>query len=375
MKKKFVALMVSACTVLALAGCGSKEISNDNIKISQYKGVEVDKVEVAKVTDEEVESSIQSTLEANKISTEVTDRAIQDGDVVTMDYVGKKDGVEFDGGSATDFSLTIGSGQFIDGFETGLVGHTAGEVIDLPLKFPTEYQNAELAGADVVFTITIKSLAVETLPELNDEFVKSVSKKSKTVDEYKKEVKEQLKKTNQETADSTLEEEAWAAVIENTEVKKLPEDQVKKVTEQLKEQYQEMAKYYQMEFTEFLQSYMGMTEDDFTEQSKTAAESSVKQELIINLIAEKEKLAPSEKELKKAYEQMAEDYGFADVDKMKEAAKEEDLEKMVLQDRVKKYLVENCKQVEPKKDDAATTDSKTKETKDTKDTKDSSDSE
>ena len=371
MKKKLLALMISVCTVVSLVGCGSKEISNDNITISQYKGVEIDKVEVAKVTDEDVEANIQSTLEANMISTEITDRAVANGDVATIDYVGKKDGVEFDGGSATDQPLTIGSNSFIEGFETGIIGHNIGDTFDLALTFPADYASADLAGAAVVFTVTVKSIATQTLPELNDKFVATVSKKSKTVDEYKKEVKATLKQTNKDTANTSLEEAVWAAVLDNTKVKKLPTDRVKEVQDQLKDQYTQMAEYYGMTFADFLEKNMGMTEDDFTTQVATAAETSVKQELAVALIAEKAKLEPSDKELKTAYKALAKEYGFADVAALKEAAKEADLKKMVLEDRVKQFLVDNSVQVEPKA--KTDTDSKDTSSKDTTDTSDKTD--
>ncbi|MEG1504819.1 MAG: FKBP-type peptidyl-prolyl cis-trans isomerase, partial [Lachnospiraceae bacterium] len=154
MKKKLATLLLSVCVVATVTGCGSKEISDKNITISQYKGVEVDKVAEGKVTKEDVENSIKSTQEANVITNEVKDRAVQDGDTATIDFVGKKDGVEFEGGSAKDYPLTVGASNFIEGFDTGLIGHNAGETFDLPLTFPAEYQVADLAGKDVVFTTT-----------------------------------------------------------------------------------------------------------------------------------------------------------------------------------------------------------------------------
>ena len=121
MKKRMLAVVVGLCTVISLVGCGNKEISNDKIRITQYKGLEVDKVEVAEVTDADIESSIKSTLQTMKQP--VTDRAVESGDFVTIDYAGKVDGEAFDGGTAEDAELEIGSGTFIPGFEDAIIGH------------------------------------------------------------------------------------------------------------------------------------------------------------------------------------------------------------------------------------------------------------
>ena len=182
---------------LFLTGC-SGEISNDYVTITKYKGVEIDKVDADAVSDNDVEAQINSVLQSKSTTTEVTDRAAQTGDTVTIDYEGKKDGVAFDGGTATDAQLTLGSGQFIDGFEDGVVGHNIGDTFDLDLTFPENYGNEDLAGQAVVFTVTLKGISQTDVPELTDEFVQSVSDTSKTVEEYKKEIKKSLKKNGKE---------------------------------------------------------------------------------------------------------------------------------------------------------------------------------
>lgn len=371
MKKKCLAvLLAGVMAVSVLAGCsklGSKEISNDNITISKYKGIEVEKVAPEEVTDEDVESELQSTLQANRIINEVTDRAAQNGDTVTIDYVGKMDGEEFQGGSATDTDLTLGSGGFIEGFEAGLVGHANGETVELNLTFPENYSMApEKAGKPVVFTVTIKKITTQTLPELNDEFVQSVSKDSKTVEEYKKEIKKKLKEQNQENADISLQNAVWNEVIANSEVKKYPKEDVKEETDNLKKMYVQMAEYNGLEFKDFLeQSMNGMTEEQFDEQAEEAAKSTVKQKLAVKLIAEKEKLDLSEKEYDKEIEQYAKDYGFESSDAIKEAIDEDVLKNDILMTKVKKWLAENCKQVDKveKKDAKDTKDEKTDEGK------------
>lgn len=350
MKKKITMILAGVCTAALLAGCASKEISNDYITISKYKGVEVDKVEKAKVADEDVENSIASTLESKKTTTEVTDRAIQEGDTVTFDYVGKKDGEAFEGGSQEGAELKIGSDSFIEGFEDGMIGHSIGETYDLPLTFPENYGNADLAGKDVVFTITVKSIALDNIPELTDDLVKELSESSKTVEEYKKEVKKDLEKSNKDTAKTTLGEAAVAAVLKNTKVNKYPDDQVKDMTTKIKDQYTQMASYFGLEFADYLEQQMGMTEDEFNKQAKKAAKSSVKQKLAIELIAKQENLIPTDKQYEKEFKKLATQYGYGSVDELKKQVTEEDLKTVVLQEKVNDWLVENCKEVEAKAD-------------------------
>ena len=192
MKKKLTVLAAGICALsLLLTGCSS-EISNDYVTITKYKGVEIDKVDADAISDNDVETQINSVLQSKSTTTEVTDRAAQTGDTVTIDYEGKKDGEAFKGGTATDAQLTLGSGQFIDGFEDGVVGHNIGDTFDLDLTFPENYGNEDLAGQAVVFTVTLKGISQTDVPELTDEFVQSVSDTSKTVEEYKKEIKKSL---------------------------------------------------------------------------------------------------------------------------------------------------------------------------------------
>ena len=235
MKKKLAVLAAGICALsLFLTGC-SGEISNDYVTITKYKGVEIDKVDADTVSDNDVEAQINSVLQSKSTTTEVTDRAAQTGDTVTIDYEGKKDGEAFKGGTATDAQLTLGSGQFIDGFEDGVVGHNIGDTFDLDLTFPENYGNEDLAGQAVVFTVTLKGISQTDVPELTDEFVQSVSDTSKTVEEYKKEIKKSLKKNGKENQQNTIKENAWKAVLENTTVNKYPKKDLKNIQDDMKE--------------------------------------------------------------------------------------------------------------------------------------------
>ena len=204
MKKIIATLLTGICTMALLVGCGSAA-SNRNIKISKYKGLEIEKVEAVEVTDAAVEESIKSDLEILATETEVTDRPAQMGDVTTIDFLGKHDGVAFAGGEGKDYELELGSGAFIDGFEEGIVGHSIGETFDLNLTFPDPYtRNPDLAGEEVVFTVTLKAIKGKNVPELTDDILSEIGTSATTVEEYKAEVKKHLEESNAKTAEENL---------------------------------------------------------------------------------------------------------------------------------------------------------------------------
>ena len=218
------------------------------------------------------------------------------------------------------------------------------------MKFPEGYKNADLAGKDVIFTVTINSIQAKSIPALDDAFVASVSETSKTVDEYKKEVKAELEENAKLSAESALQNAAWEAVLDNTKVIKYPEGKVEGLEEQAKEQYKQYASMYGVEYEEFISQYTGMDMESFEKQNKEAAQDSVKQELAFELICEKEKLTPTDEEYAQEYEKFVEQfgtmYGFTDVETMKTQIGEENLKKMVMQEKVVDWIVENAKQVD-----------------------------
>lgn len=343
MKKRMIALFAGICTAALVTGCGSS-VSNDKIKIAKYKGLEVQKVDKIKVTDEHVEQSLQSTLEAQGVEEEVTGRPAQQGDIATIDYEGKKDGEVFDGGTATDYPLTLGSGQFIDGFEDGIVGHNVGDTFDLELTFPEDYPSDDLAGADVVFTVTVKKLSQLSVPELTDELVKELSETAKTVEEYKKEVKKDLQKSNDESTRSRLEQNIWEELVKNCTVSEYPEDKKKEKTDTIKAQYSSVASMYGMEdVDEFVKQMMGISIDEMAEKTIT-------QEYAIELIAEKENIKISDDDYKKGLKKYAEQFGYEDGKQLEEVVGKDELKKAMVQDKVTELLVENCKQVEKKEE-------------------------
>lgn len=340
MKKRLAAVLAGAlaCSMI-FAGCSaSKGLETDSLKITQYKDVEIDQIEKpAEITDEELESGIQEQLVANA---DVTDknREVKKGDTAVIDFVGKMNGVEFEGGSGQDYPLEIGSGSFIEGFEDSIIGHKIGETFDWNGKFPKDYGNEELNGKDVVFTITVKGI----VPELSDEFVQAVSKKSKTVDEYKKEMKEKLAKEAEENYQAQLGDSAWQAVIDNTEVSKYPEDELKKMNDDIISRYKEMAEQNNMEYDAFIEANTGADVETFENQVNEISKSSLMQTMVTKAIADKEKITLDDKTYEAQLDEIAAAYGYENADALKEAASEEDLKDIALNNLVKEWLSENC---------------------------------
>lgn len=343
MKRKIAVMICSVLTASAmLSGCqASKGLENEYLKITQYKEVEISEVTAPEeVTDDDVDYAIQANLQAQPL----TDKnlKVKNGDTAIIDYVGKMDGEAFDGGSAEGAALEIGSNTFIDGFEESIIDHNIGDTFDWNGKFPDDYGSEDLAGKDVVFTITVNGIA----PELDDEFVKSVSETSKTVDEYKNEIKEQLTKSREETYQTSINESAWNEVIANTEVKKYPEDQVSEKTETLISQYQSVAESSGVEYEEYIEQQTGMSTDEFKTQLEEVIKENLKQTMVSEAIAEKEKISLTDEEYEKKLEELVERYGFEDVDEIKALVPDEDdLKEMIINEMVMEWVGEHCIQV------------------------------
>jgi trigger factor len=194
----------------------------DYVTLGKYKGIEVTYTK-KEVTDADVEAAIDQDLNSHMSYPDTGKKVVENGDMVNIDYEGKIDGKAFDGGSATDAKLTIGSGGYIKGFEEGLKGKKVGDKTDLKLTFPKDYQNADVAGKPVVFTVTIKAIVKEVVPTLNEKYVKD-NTSYKTVDEYKKSIRDSLEAQNQQAMDSEKYGNAYGIIEKNSKIKKIPQD-------------------------------------------------------------------------------------------------------------------------------------------------------
>lgn len=297
-------------------------ITKPEVEVKDYKGIEVEKV-VNPVTDEDINKQLDALREKNVTVETVDDRAAENGDDVVIDFEGFKDDVAFEGGKAEDFTLSLGSGQFIPGFEDQIVGHNAGEEFDINVTFPEEYQVKELAGAPAVFKIKLKSISKKVMPELDDDMVKD-STEFDTVDEYKADVKKKLEEANEKHADSEVEAKIFDKVIENmtAEIPQVMFDN--RVNEMISELEQRLAP--QGISLDLYMQYTGQTIDTVKKAYAEQAEKQVKLRLALEKIAKLENIEVTEEELKAEFDKLAEAYKL-DVDQIKQFIHDDDLKK------------------------------------------------
>ena len=232
---------------------------DDYVTLGEYKGLEVIQNK-AEVTEEELESFIQYSLSSHKHTEPVTDRdVVENGDVANIDYEGKKDGVAFEGGTAAGYDLEIGSGSFIPGFEEGLVGAKVGEIVDLNLTFPDNYPSEELAGQEVVFTVTVNSISAYVTHELNDEFVQELAIEGvTTVDQFREYAREGLQAEADSNYRYNLQMQLISLAMQNAQIKEPPTELVEKYKKVTTSQLEYQAAMYGVDIETFVQGYFGV---------------------------------------------------------------------------------------------------------------------
>ena len=290
------------------------------IELADYNGIEVEAV-LAPVTEEEIDREIDTIRRRNARETEVTDRAATMGDIAVIDYEGFVDGVAFDGGKDEGHRLTLGSGQFIPGFEEGVVGHNAGEEFDVNVTFPTEYHAAELAGKVAVFKVKLNSIVFEELPELDDDFAVEVSSFD-TFAEYRSDVAAKIEKRHQTNADREVEEKVQNALAEKVTAV-IPDAMVDREVEAMVRDGESRMQMQGMDFKTYLQ-YFGMDLDGYKEQVRPAALTRVKTELALEKVAQLEKIEISEEDIENEYKQISTDYNV-EIDYAKSALPSEEI--------------------------------------------------
>lgn len=346
MRKKRIAVAAALCFVLAAQSVSAKEISDEYVTISEYDGVEITEVRKPQpVTDEDVDDNIQMILEGYAKVTEITDRPAKKGDIVVLDYTASAEGEVLEGGDVTDARLVLGEESLYKGFDKSVIGHEVGDVFETKHKFTKDDGSQSLVGHEVTLEVTLKSIRVAELPELSDDFVKTVSKKSSTVKEYREEVRELMEEVNEENYRTGIEDSAWTAVLQNTEVKEYPQEDVQEQKDAFYAHYQALAAAYDVEFSELLQT-MGVTEGTFAVQALAAAQEDVKENLAVSLIASEEGITLSDEEFAAAKEDLVKELSYENVEQMEENVPEESLRKYVLRDKVKAWVAEHCVQVE-----------------------------
>ena len=294
------------------------------VALGEYKGLKVDKVS-AEATDEEVDAEIEKERERNARTVDVTDRAVQDKDQITLDFEGFVDGTAFEGGKGEDYPLTIGSGAFIPGFEDQLIGAEIGKETEVKVTFPEEYQAKELAGKEAVFKCTVKTIKVKELPELDDEFASDVSEEGETMEEYKAEVRGKLKERKEREAKEKKENQVVEQAVANAEID-LPEPMVDLQARQMADDFARRIMQQGMTLEQYFQ-FTGLSEEKMMEELKPQAEKRIRTRLVLEAIVAAENIEVSDERLEEELKKMAEAYQM-EVDKLKEFMGENEKKQM-----------------------------------------------
>lgn len=334
MKKRILTVILAVIMVLGLASCSSKPYNYDlseYVTIGEIKGLTYSK----KAIDESVETTINSYLNEKATSSEVTDRAVQDGDTVNIDFTGYMNNEEFEGGSGKDTSLTIGSNSMIPGFETGLIDHNIGETVTLNLTFPEEYEkNTSLAGKDVTFEVKINSISVLNVPELTDELVKADGE-YETAEEYKEAIRE-----------NAVKNVLWNSVYSSAKVLKYPEKEIGKLYQTMLTNYKTMAANNGIAFETFATYYGYENAEELCNSLASYATTQAVQEMILWSIVRTENIQLSNDEYKSFAEQYAKDMSVASVKELEATYSKVYIEQSAYMEKVLEFITENAIEAE-----------------------------
>lgn len=329
-----------------------------DVVLGQYKGVEVPKVDRT-VTDEDVDKALKDEQEKNARQITVEDGGAENGDSVVMDYEGKIDGEPFEGGTAKNHTLVLGSGSFIPGFEDGLIGVKGGETRDVEVTFPEDYHAEELKGKKAVFTCKVEKVTRKELPELDDEFAQEVSEFD-TLDEYKEDVRKNLETKKEEAARQEIKDNAVSKAAQNSTIE-IPAPMIDTQADRMIDNFARRLQAQGMSMQQYMQ-FTGSDENMMREQVKPQAEIQIRNQLTLEKIAETENIQVSDEELDQEIEKMAKAYNL-EPDKMKEIIGDEekenirkDLAEQKAMDLVADAAVEVEKKEEPAKAEEAAED-------------------
>lgn len=347
------ALEESKLDVVSRPDVDVKEISTENgvtfeaevyvkpeVKISDYKGLSFKKVDI-EVTEEDVENELNKDKEKHSRIVDVKDRAIENGDIATIDFEGFIDGVAFEGGKGTDYDLEIGSHSFIDTFEDQLVGKNIGDDVDVNVTFPAEYGQKDLAGKPALFKVEIKDIKAKELPEINDEFVQDTTE-FESVEDYKKNIKEKLILAKTDAAEKAKEEELIDALIEKAEMD-VPQAMIENEIDNKINEFRSGISRQGLSIEMYLQ-YMGQSMENMREAYRIISEKQVKARLALEAVAANENFEVSEEEIDAELTRIAETYGM-EKEKIQSIFGEKEKEGIIKDLQVQKalkFVVENA---------------------------------
>lgn len=317
------------------------------VTLGKYKGVKIDAIDVT-VSDADVDAAIAREQESNARTINVEDRAVKDGDMTVIDFEGFVDGVAFEGGKGENYPLTIGSGQFIPGFEEALIGAELNKEVDVNVTFPEDYQAEELAGKPAVFKCTVKEIKEKQLPELDDEFASEVSEFD-TMAEYREDVKKNLAERKLSAAKDAKEDAVIDAVIADAKME-IPDAMLETQQRQMVEEFAQRIQSQGLSMEQYMQ-FTGATPAMLIEQVKPQALKRIQSRLVLEAVAAAEKMEATEDDFEEEVKLMAEAYQMEN-DKIKELLGENGAKQVKEDICIKKavqFLVENAKEAKPTK--------------------------
>ncbi len=303
------------------------------VTLGEYKGIEVESKE-AEVTDEEIEEEINKVRENNSRMITIEDRAVEDGDTVTIDFDGYVDGKQFEGGMAEDYSLVIGSHTFIDNFEEQLIGKNIGDDVEVNVTFPDQYQAEELRNKEALFKVKINGIKMKELPDADDEFAQEVSDFD-TLDEYKEDLRKKLLENKEAALKREKEEEVVGAIIENAQMD-IPDPMVNAQTQQMTQEFAQRLQSQGLSLEQYMQ-LTGMTPQKMLEELKPQALKRIQSRLVLEAVVAAENIEASEEDFDKEIENMAEMYNM-EADKLRELVGEDEKEQIRMDIAVQKAV-------------------------------------
>lgn len=314
------------------------------VTLGAYKSVEIEKVDTT-VTEEEIDEAVNRERESNARTISVEDRAVQDGDMVVLDFEGFMDGAAFEGGKGENYSLTIGSGTFIPGFEEQLIGAEIDKEITVHVTFPEDYHAEELKGKNAEFKCTIKEIKEKELPELDDEFASDVSEFD-TMEEYREDLKKQLTKQKEETAEEEKGDKVVEAIIASSQMD-IPEAMIETQQRQMAEDFARRIQMQGLSFEQYLQ-FTGLTRADFMEQMKPQTLKRIQSRLVLCAIAKAENIEATEEEYQEEIQKMADSYHMSveELTDMMGKFEEKAVREDICMKKAYDLVVEQCVEVE-----------------------------
>ena len=309
------------------------------VKLGKYKGISIEKTEY-KVEETDIDAEIKNMAERNSRMVTVSDRAAKKGDIAVIDFVGSVNGVEFEGGKASNHELELGSNTFIPGFEDQVIGMKTEEVKDVKVKFPEEYFSKELAGKDAVFKVTLHEIKEKELPKIDDEFAKDVSEFD-TLKELKADIKSKKEKQNEERSKAELEEKAVKAVAADSTID-IPSGMIELEIDNMEQDMDRRLSYQGINLEQYLQM-LGKTKVDFRNESQEPAKQNIQIRLVLDAVFNDAKLEISDKEVDEKIKELATTYGRKEEDLRNNEELLGHIKDSIKSEKAIAYIVDNAK--------------------------------